>query len=56
MIKPKSAPFISSNDAKQFLNPLHRKRRQIYLGGTDDATEECCNETCTYQEIADYRC
>ncbi|XP_057312710.1 uncharacterized protein LOC130654186 [Hydractinia symbiolongicarpus] len=54
-IKPRAIDLLNHKGALQFLNPS-RKRRQVLLGGTDDANEECCNESCSFAEIAEYKC
>lgn len=51
-----SAFLQEEKDAKQFLKGHSRQRRLAPIGGLDDATEECCKETCTYGEIAEYDC
>ena len=55
MVKPRSIDLLNQNGALQFLNPS-RKRRQVFFGGLDNANEECCKESCTYSEVAEYRC
>ena len=44
-------PFQPSWKAKNFLSS--RQRRSGMMTG---ATEECCNEQCSLQEIAEYPC
>ncbi|XP_057313090.1 uncharacterized protein LOC130654508 isoform X1 [Hydractinia symbiolongicarpus] len=55
LVKPRAIDLIGSDTANQFLNTLHRKRRQI-TGETDNPSEECCHETCTFKEILEYKC
>ena len=55
MVKPRSKDFLHRDGALQFLGSS-RKKRQIFLEGIDNANEECCIESCTYAEVAEYAC
>uniref|UniRef100_A0A7M5X128 Insulin-like domain-containing protein n=1 Tax=Clytia hemisphaerica TaxID=252671 RepID=A0A7M5X128_9CNID len=49
--------LIAPENAKQFLKSLHsRRRRRSLTGDLDNGNEECCNESCTFGEIAEYSC
>jgi hypothetical protein len=57
LLLPTGNPLMPSRVAKNFLGAL-RKRG---FGADSDqgataAVEECCNEGCAYQEIAEYPC
>lgn len=43
---------VSRNQANSYL----RHPRSITEERMDNATEECCKESCTYNEIAEYDC
>eukprot|EP00111_Clytia_hemisphaerica_P017816 TCONS_00052680-protein len=46
--------LVSKTGALSFLKARHR--RQAVFRGTDNANEECCYESCSYGEIAEYDC
>lgn len=47
--------ILEPQKANQFLRTVKRVRRS--LGNVrDNANEECCYETCSYLEIAEYKC
>lgn len=50
----KTHDFVSKTGATTFLKTRHR--REVLRGGLDNANEECCYETCSYGEIAEYDC
>ena len=43
---------VSRNQANSYL----RHPRSVTEERMDNATEECCKESCTYDEIAEYDC
>ena len=43
---------VSRNQANSYL----RHPRSVTEERMDNATEECCKESCTYNEIAEYDC
>ena len=52
MRKPKRLDVVvDSREANRFLTILGRVRRYA-----DNADEECCNEGCSYNELAEYTC
>ena len=47
---------LKVKQARNFLKPHSRVRRQYIAAATDDADEECCKERCTMGEVAGYKC
>jgi hypothetical protein len=56
-LKPRNKDLLSKDGAMTFLKS--RNRREAVLDRRpqlDNANEECCYETCSYSEIAEYDC
>nr|SJX71976.1 Insulin-like prepropeptide ILP1 [Aurelia aurita] len=47
---------ISKEDATSFLLGNRRKKRFLSSWWGTNPDEECCQETCTFEEIAEYSC